>query len=146
MSVRALLLLLLAGLGYVVSPLDLIPDVPGVGWIDDALVILTLGYVLTVYLPRHGGIQWRSAGDETPAGPAPATDADGFDARFQSADPHVVLGVGPAAGAEDLKQAYRTLLSQYHPDKVSHLSPEFQTLAHERVIAIQDAYTRIAGG
>ncbi len=146
MSVRALLLLLLAALGYVLSPLDLIPDIPGIGWIDDALVLLTVGYVVTVYLPRHGGLRWGTPPPAPGASAAPeaGTEAPGFDARFGSADPRVVLGVDPRAGAEELKQAYRTLLSQYHPDKVSHLSPEFQALAHERVVAIQDAYARVA--
>lgn len=141
MSGRALLLLLLAGLGYVVMPLDLIPDVPGVGWLDDVVVLLALGYVVAGYLRTR--VDARTP-DSTPRGASDADwPADAFDARFGSSDPRVVLGVGPAAGPDEVKQAYRKLLAEYHPDKVSHLSSEFQALAHERAVAIQRAYGQV---
>ena len=148
MPIRSLCYLLLAAIGYIVMPLDLIPDVPGIGWLDDMVVLGAVAYLLFGYLPKHGGVQWRRTADgaRNPDAAAAGSEAEeGFKERFGSDDPYVVLGVTRAAGADDLKHAYRDLLTQYHPDKVAHLSPEFQALAHDRVVAIQRAYTRVAG-
>ena len=40
-----------------------------------------------------------------------------------------VLGLAPSASATEIKQAYRELMQQYHPDKVAHLGPEFRPIA-----------------
>lgn len=144
MSPRALLWLGLAGLGYVLFPFDLIPDVPGIGWIDDIVVVLAIWWTISAARRRNaeGRIPPGAAADALPAEDPPGT---AFQQRFQSPEAHVVLGVPRTADAAEVKQAYRALLTQYHPDKVSHLSPEFQALAHDRVVAIQDAYTRMGG-
>lgn len=54
-----------------------------------------------------------------------------------------VLGLTPEATDEEVKKAYRTLVSKYHPDKVSHLGEEFVGIANEKFIAIKDAYEKI---
>jgi len=51
-----------------------------------------------------------------------------------------VLGVGRDASPEQIKQAYRQLANQYHPDKVIHLGEEFRELAERRFKEIQEAY------
>jgi hypothetical protein len=51
-----------------------------------------------------------------------------------------VLGVSSNASAEEISAAYRSLAQLYHPDKVSGLAPEFQTIATERMKEINAAY------
>jgi len=43
----------LVGLIYAISPLDIIPDFPGVGWIDDIFVLLTA--ILNLFQQRTEG-------------------------------------------------------------------------------------------
>jgi DnaJ-class molecular chaperone len=54
-----------------------------------------------------------------------------------------VLGVGRNATSEQIKQAYRQLANQYHPDKVIHLGEEFRELAEKRFKEIQEAYQKL---
>jgi len=55
-------------------------------------------------------------------------------------DPYNVLGVTPDATMEVVTAAFRRLAKQYHPDAVSHLGPEFQELAHKRMLEINAAF------
>jgi DnaJ-domain-containing protein 1 len=50
----------------------------------------------------------------------------------RAVDPWAVLGIAPGIGAADARKAFRTLIAQYHPDKVAHLAPEFQELADKK--------------
>lgn len=54
-----------------------------------------------------------------------------------------ILGITPDADIETIKKAYRKMASKYHPDKVSHLGPEFQKLAEEKFKKINEAYQQI---
>jgi DnaJ-domain-containing protein 1 len=60
-------------------------------------------------------------------------------------DPYDILGVPHNVSDEDLKQFYRTLCSENHPDRVqsSGLSPQFVEMANSRMVRINDAYQRI---
>lgn len=53
-------------------------------------------------------------------------------------DPYQVLGVSPNASDEEIKQAYRRLAKQYHPDR----NPG-DTEAAKKMQEINDAYDRI---
>jgi DnaJ-domain-containing protein 1 len=66
-------------------------------------------------------------------GAPPAADAPG-------AAWHEVLQVSPAAAMEDIHAAYRSLVSQYHPDKVASLGAELQALADRKSKQIHAAY------
>jgi DnaJ-domain-containing protein 1 len=52
----------------------------------------------------------------------------------------VVLGVTPFSSVADIRAAYRSLMSQYHPDKVASLGPELQALAERKTKEIGAAY------
>ena len=89
--------------------------------------------------------QARARTQEQPQGSAqrhapPPREAD---SRWSSNDPYVVLGVPPGADPATIRSAFTTLVSQYHPDKVARLAPEFQQLADERMKAINAAYARV---
>jgi len=54
-----------------------------------------------------------------------------------------VLGLTEFASFEDAKQAYRNTVRQYHPDRVTHLGPELQTLAESKTKELIAAYEKI---
>ena len=58
-------------------------------------------------------------------------------------DPYRVLGISRNSSEEQIREAYKTLVAKYHPDKVSHLGEEFKELAHKKFLAIQKAYNQI---
>ena len=51
------------------------------------------------------------------------------------------------ATQEEIKAAYREMMSKYHPDKVAHLGEEFQEIAKAKTKAINQAYEtlKVAG-
>lgn len=63
-------------------------------------------------------------------------------------DPYKVLGVSPTASDDEVKQAYRKLAKQYHPD--AYKDNPLADLAEEKMKEINEAYDQItrerAGG
>jgi DnaJ-domain-containing protein 1 len=53
---------------------------------------------------------------------------------------HEVLDVSPSADSDDIKKAYKALMSQYHPDKVASLGDELIVLAEKKSKEITAAY------
>src|SRR3984957_14632524 len=51
-----------------------------------------------------------------------------------------VLGLPPAALVEDVRQAYKTLIKQNHPDRVHGMAPVFRALAEAETKRINAAY------
>ena len=51
-----------------------------------------------------------------------------------------VLGVNADASVDDIRSAYKRLMSQYHPDKVASLGVELQELAERKSKDIAVAY------
>lgn len=130
---------MVAVLLYVISPIDLFPDLlPGLGFLDDLLLILGALWYLSRY--RRGESPWGAYRRarvrwEARKGPRPE-DVYNYDQD----DPYTVLGVHRNATVEEIKAAYRKAVTQYHPDKVTHLGKEFQELAHQKLLVIQRAY------
>ena len=58
---------------------------------------------------------------------------------------YAALGLKDEASAQEVKKAYRKLVSQYHPDKLSSqdLPDEIMDMAKRRVYEINTAYSRI---
>lgn len=122
----------LAGLAYLFWPFDVLPDwAVLVGWVDDALVVLLAAYMAyRAYEGRMGG----------PREARPADDGR----EAEDDDPYHVLGVKSSASAEEIKDAYRNRMAEYHPDKVAHLGPELRALAEKKTKAIQRAYEQLS--
>jgi DnaJ like chaperone protein len=92
------------------------------------------------------------------SGPRGATNAAGT--TFTSSKPappppspdlvwHQVLQLPPSASVQEIRSTYRTLISQYHPDKVASLGTELRALAERKAKDITVAYReamRIRGG
>jgi hypothetical protein len=51
-----------------------------------------------------------------------------------------VLGIKPNATPEEIKRAYKLMMTQYHPDKVANLGIELQDLAKKKTQEINEAY------
>ena len=110
---------------YVLLPLDVLPDIiPIVGRFDDLLAVI----VTAIFMYRR-----RRAAPAAP-GASQATEA------IAPKEPHEILGVSRRAGKDEIRQAYRALIAQYHPDKVAHLGPDLRETAHRKTLEIQRAY------
>lgn len=69
--------------------------------------------------------------------------ADGDPARAEASgadDPWVVLGLPPDSPWEGVERARRSLLQQYHPDRLGHVSPLVHKLAEDAFKRVSDAY------
>jgi len=116
---------------YLLSPVDLVPDVfPVVGWIDDLFVLVGLCWFFGHLRTATGrtSSSGRRLEEEPEAG---------------AANPWQVLELSPGASDDEIAAAYKAQLLRYHPDRVAHLGDEFQRLAHRKTLEIQQAYTRL---
>lgn len=150
------ILLALIALVYLISPLDLIPDLllPLVGWIDDAFIVgLIIYYLRFNRLPGffnqpRGG----QDGEQTQESTADRKNQEQPRNRSQGPGtappkkPHEILGVAENATRDEIQAAFRAAAKQYHPDRVASLGKEFQELANLKFIEIKDAYTRMMAG
>ncbi len=53
---------------------------------------------------------------------------------------HEVLGVSTQATADQIREAYKHLISKYHPDKVDNLGQELKDLAEHKTQQLTAAY------
>lgn len=137
----------LLGITYVISPIDILPDILlGLGWADDILILFLLWKLYRYYFSgriqsgpfkggnNQAGYQNRSGNQGNSAGPEQTGKPD---------DPYQILGLNRGATQEEIKKAYRELANKYHPDKVAHLGKEFQNLAEEQFKKVQEAYQKL---
>jgi hypothetical protein len=82
-----------------------------------------------------------------PAEPSPDDQAAFDPSQWTEAnenDPNdtwfAVLGLSPTATIEDVRGAYKTLIKQYHPDRVHGMAPVFRALAEAETKRINAAY------
>lgn len=139
-----LILIILAVFIYFVSPWDVIPDIFGlVGKLDD---IALLGWLAWFIRRQRGRAQQRRNYGQSQRG---SPHGGGPDDRYAGAadsggdDPYTVLNIDRNATTNDIKRAYKEMTKKYHPDKVAHLGEEFQKIAHERMVKIQEAYATL---
>lgn len=145
---------------YFFAPIDVIPDfIPGLGRLDDLLLLAYLywaflrkkpGYSTPGSGTTHGQTDYAGSADRSGQEGAGGWDGGGGSSfkggqppggnGTQRGDPYTILSIQPSASLEEIKHAYRLQAARYHPDKVSHLGEEFQTLAKEKFQDIQWAY------
>jgi DnaJ like chaperone protein len=137
----------MAGVAYIVSWIDLLPDTfLGLGWLDDIAVAIAMVWFFTSWLPKNKHrIYWFNAKAKARPQAEQGEGASMNEARAGEFDPFEVLNVRRGASPEEIKSAYREMLSKYHPDKVSHLGEDFQKIAHEKAVDIQKAYEALGG-
>ena len=130
---------------YLIFPRDLIPDYfgRGLGLIDDVAVMGFLSYYFRNYVRRYMAAQGVGRAGQSSDGQAQAKGPRQNDSAHATPDPHEVLGITRGASQEEIRDAYRARMREYHPDKVAHLGEELQQLAHRRSLDIQEAYRRL---
>ncbi len=162
-------LIALICLVYFINPMDLVPDYfPLLGWLDDSLLIgLLIYYLKTGKLPgffrfdrfredgmNDNGENSRDGSEQSRNNDHSARQKKSRSTRNRRANsttgargktPHETLGLPPGAGLDKIRAAYRKAAAMYHPDKVSHLGPEFQEMARVKFIEIQRAYEELTG-
>ena len=94
-----------------------------------------LGFIAGWLLTRHpvGGLIGLLLGH--------AFDADWF--RSKRDTPYRVLGVTENASDAEIEQAYRRMISQYHPDKLVGVADDLRRQAEDKASEINAAYDRI---
>lgn len=111
---------------------------------------LVLGYWIVSKLIEKGkaaeqGSQTGSAGtgqrEKSTTGAEERSGEDQSSTRRET-NWYDVLGVRPDAPITEIKAAYRKLMAQYHPDKVSSLGRELQELAEAKSKELTQAYRR----
>ena len=55
--------------------------------------------------------------------------------------PWEILGIGRDASQDEVRAAYQSLVSQYHPDKVADMGPELREVAEKHTKEINAAYS-----
>ncbi len=58
-------------------------------------------------------------------------------------DPYATLGVSSSASDDEIEQAYRRRMSEYHPDRVANAAQEIRDLAGLRAGEVNAAYETI---
>jgi uncharacterized membrane protein YkvA (DUF1232 family) len=140
-----IILLIIIGFIYVLSPYDIIPDfIVGWGWIDDIIFLYALWRIFKYISQRSSGYQnyYYHQSHES------FEQNQGFSDKNTTSqnspdDPYTILNVPRGASAEEIKKAYRELANKYHPDKVVHLGDEFRELAEKRFKEIEEAYRKL---
>ena len=94
-----------------------------------------LGFVAGWLLMRHplGGLVGLIIGH--------AFDEDWF--RLSRDNPYRVFDLTSDASDAEIDQAYRRLISQYHPDRMAGAAPELREQAEAKAREINAAYDRI---
>jgi len=175
LSLYLKIVLIIFGLAYFISPVDIIPDLllPYIGWIDDSIVIGTIIYLIrygklpNFFFKRNRSVkkekfsqqqtnkftkdrQANSHNNGQTNGQT-SEQAGRYDKQqkkfFDTAfqTPYEILGINPGASKKEINLAYKEAIKKYHPDKLSHLGEEFSDLANEKFLAIQKAYDTLMG-
>ena len=158
MNIYVRLALILFGLAYLISPMDIIPDilVPYLGWLDDGLVLWCVYYLLRYQQlpwflfkkkPFPGQPQARparmrtSSTEQKTASHASRKTQEKPTPKPKTPEPeYEILGLRPDATWKEIQTAYKERIKKYHPDKLNHLGEEFADLANEKFLEIQQAY------
>lgn len=161
MSLFFKIVLIIIAMAYFISPIDLLPDflLPYIGYLDDLGVISLVVYVLRKgdlpsFFPdkikqgfhtfknfySQASTEKTNTNSGTNTGYRNSKNRDPFKNQVKKPSAWQVLGVNPGASKEQIQAAYKDAVKKYHPDKVSHLGPEFRKLANEKFVEIQAAY------
>ncbi|GKT10598.1 hypothetical protein DSTSK_39030 [Desulforhabdus sp. TSK] len=142
------LIVVLLGILYFLSPIDLFPDFfPLFGRLDDIVLLFIIYWNFIRKKPQQTWEQPRTKTDYGSYRRSTSSRNEQSSTRQSTStppkDPYRILEVPRTATLEEIKRAYRQQANRYHPDKVTHLGTEFQTLAKEKFQDIQWAYEEL---
>jgi len=113
------------------------------------MAVLLIYPVQQARLRRHHDLEFHAFRELARSGVRPLIEEDASDqAAADEASSEIetsgnwsaVLGVPPAADIDHIKQAYKVLIKQNHPDRVHGMSPAFRELAEAETKRINAAY------
>jgi len=111
-------------------------------WVVIAVCLAGGYWLMSMFLDRRRP-------DATPGRPEPGSGESASDRRDRAdgsapdsspAPWWEILEVSPTATPDEIRQAYRQRMSEYHPDKVATLGPELRELAARKAQQINAAY------
>ncbi len=140
MNLFTKIILIIFGIAYFISPLDIIPDfiIPYLGWLDDTFIVGIILYLLRYNkLPSFQNFSRLYYTFKNNSGSF--SQKENQSAEINN-DPYEILGINRDATKDEIQKAYKHKAKQYHPDKVSHLGEELQKVANEKFLEIQKAY------
>lgn len=159
MSLYLKIILSIFALAYLVSPMDIIPEIliPYLGWIDDTLVLGTIIYMLKYNrLPDFSFFkrklfkqtkksQFKENNQQSNYSQSRQQARSSRDQAYTGSpkSPYEILNIPENASKEQIQSAYKSAIKKYHPDKLSHLGEEFASLAKEKFLEIQNAYDQL---
>ncbi len=125
-------IILCIGILYVLSPIDVVPDVvPILGWVED-LLVFAVALWLANRMRKSEPTDAASERDDA----SRRGQANGDTLREPPASapttPWQLLGIEPSASSDVIEAAYKAKLMQYHPDRVAHLGEELQGSSQSR--------------
>jgi len=146
LSLYLKIVLIIFGLAYLISPVDIIPDLllPFVGWIDDGVVIGTIIYLIrygrlpNFFFKKQGPTDFTSSREKNQTNNTNTQEKDAGQTIPKT--PYEILGISPCSTRIEIHRAYKKAIKKYHPDKLSHLGKDFSDLANEKFLEIQTAY------
>ena len=134
---KVIILLLTAG--YILMPMEILPDFLGIfGRIDDFLILCLALYYLKYN--RFPSFQAHKKEKPDPEFKSDTHHKNHADSEF---NPYKILGIEKGATEKEILSAYRKESQKYHPDKVIHLGKEHQTGAEEKFRRVQEAYEKL---
>jgi DnaJ-domain-containing protein 1 len=68
-----------------------------------------------------------------------------LDEKLHSSDHYATLGLKPGASAEEIRRAYRSLISQYHPDHFANAPADIVAVAQRKSVELREAYDALRG-
>jgi uncharacterized membrane protein YkvA (DUF1232 family) len=145
-TIKYLLIILLIIIGsiYVLSPYDILPDfIVGWGWIDDVIFLYALWRIFKYLSRRSSGFQHYYYQSRQSFESNQGSSEKQTYTQNSSDDPYTILNIPRGASPKEIKKAYRELANKYHPDKVVHLGDEFRELAEKRFKEIEEAYRKL---
>jgi uncharacterized membrane protein YkvA (DUF1232 family) len=136
MSFFVKIILIIFAFAYFISPVDLIPDLllPFIGWIDDTAIAGIVFYLIRYGKLPNLTVMKNKFFNSNKNATDNSTDKD------SESDPYEILEISMDSTKEEVQAAYKKLVKQYHPDKVSHLGKDLQKVANEKFIKIKNAY------
>ena len=121
---------LILAIVYFVFPLDLIPDIFGpFGRLDDLIVF--------------GLAIWRVVKDRQQRASSQNSSSAAASTKENQPDPYEIFKLPRGATRSEIDTRYKELARDYHPDRVAHLGEDLRTVAHEKMIEIQEAYNTL---
>jgi hypothetical protein len=129
--------------GLLLLPFAVVASLPVMlGWLFLLPVIITSLYAIysDLFPVQVQGESKSNASSTVKDPPGSKSEPDTNSAGVSGVSWYNILGVDPNSSTEEIRRTYKSLMSQYHPDKVASLGEELRVLAEKKAKEINAAY------